>query len=223
MWTSDWTAWKCRAEQCQCPSHPLRLRVILPNRHRALVHSWIVEMNKVSSCESLCDFVRLTSLLILCLPICDIKDQMSDVYPKHKHTLTGIKDIVCASAWALCIWSCVSYSVIPDVWSLMFLWARNNFSLLCLTWLLKADMKCVCVGKNREKEIWFPSDGVSLKIHNIKESVAWCLHTLTRGLYSILFPIVWLCDCRRFGCLIAVWRGVSRLCSFASVSADMWH
>lgn len=204
----------------------------------ALVHTWVIKINKASSCncmqfvymnELLCDFVCLTSLFIQFLPICDIKDQMSDVYLKHKLTLTGIKDIVCSSVCVLCIWA---------VWQ-----------LLCDTWCLKSDVSlnykqffpvvfdmtvegwyemCVPVSERgieteqERLEVWFLCDGVSLKIHDIKDLLSNIYITLTREFTAFYF-LLYVCDCWRFGCLIAVWRGVSYLCSFVAVSADIWH
>lgn len=176
------------------------------------MHVWVAVRLRVSH----------ISIHFLFLLIGDIKHQMSDVYLKHQHTL-GLKTL-CALQ---CIWSCVTVTL----WYLMFeVWCffelGTIFPRSYLTWLLKVDMKCVR-GRNRDRErvrseAWFSRDVASLKSPWHKSSIVWYLHSLTREFTAFYF-LLYACDCWRFGYLIAAWQGVSHLCSFVSVSADMWH
>lgn len=168
-------------------------------------------MNKASyyncsQCVRVCTscFVGLTSLFILCQPICDIKDQISDVYLKPNTHLPGLKTVIVLQ----CVCR-VSEAVGVPLWYLMFeVWCFFELQTIfpCCVWhdcwrLMKCVCVCVCWRENQEERerekarafggLIFAWRCVS-KDPQHKRSAVWCLRTLTRE--RTAFYIL-LCDC----------------------------
>lgn len=154
--------------------------------------------------ELLCDFVCLTSLFIRFLLICDIKDQMSDVYLKYKLTLTGIKDIVYSSVCVLCTW--VLWQLLCDTWCLKSDISLNYKQFFPVVFDMTAESwyeMCVPVSERETEieqerlEVWFLCHCVSLKICDIKDLLSHVYITLTREFVAFYF-LLCVCDCWRF-------------------------